>query len=477
MVQNLQFLRSTTPGGKPASLLAGQIAFNLTDEKLFVGNGSNFITNVLGVDTAGVTGKGFFTVDLSIFTALTAANSYTDTKVADLVNAAPALLNTLNELSAAIANDPNFVTTVAASVAAVQASVNAEITRATAAESALQTAVNTEVARATAAETQLGVDLAAEAVLARAAEATAVSAVDTEKGRAEVAEANLQADLNSEKSRAQSVESTLTADLATESARALAAEAVLTAADATELARATAAEAVLTADDATELARATAAETALDGRLDKIEENLNTQIVTIFDNNTATFPDAAAPIADPGYRDGWYFTNNTTGKKFNWYFFDGAANTSTIDTFSCYAIVTLDDVIKLPFFGIYTKPGASGNGGSWYRSRRVMYPDAPATLVAGKTYLMYFGVDPQVNPELPRITLKDEFNSVGPRLGNEEILTVGLNSDSSAGVNLYKVLVDSVGIKTVEGYDRKSLLRFRKPTLAEFNAGFDLGTF
>lgn len=48
-----------------------------------------------------------------ISTALTTANSYTDTKVAGLVDSAPETLDTLNELSAALGNDPNFATTVA----------------------------------------------------------------------------------------------------------------------------------------------------------------------------------------------------------------------------------------------------------------------------------------------------------------------------------------------------------------------------
>jgi hypothetical protein len=40
------------------------------------------------------------------------AKSYTDTKIADLVNSAPATLDTLNELAAALGNDPNFATTM-----------------------------------------------------------------------------------------------------------------------------------------------------------------------------------------------------------------------------------------------------------------------------------------------------------------------------------------------------------------------------
>ena len=45
------------------------------------------------------------------------AKAYTDTEIADLVGAAPALLDTLNELSVAIANNPNYATDAAAAVA------------------------------------------------------------------------------------------------------------------------------------------------------------------------------------------------------------------------------------------------------------------------------------------------------------------------------------------------------------------------
>ena len=45
------------------------------------------------------------------------AKAYTDTEIADLVGAAPALLDTLNELSVAIANNPNYATDAASAVA------------------------------------------------------------------------------------------------------------------------------------------------------------------------------------------------------------------------------------------------------------------------------------------------------------------------------------------------------------------------
>lgn len=45
-----------------------------------------------------------------------ATETYVDTKVAGLVDAAPEALNTLNELSAALGDDPNFATTVATQI-------------------------------------------------------------------------------------------------------------------------------------------------------------------------------------------------------------------------------------------------------------------------------------------------------------------------------------------------------------------------
>jgi hypothetical protein len=43
----------------------------------------------------------------------TLIEGYVDEKISDLVNTAPETLDTLNELAAALGNDPNFATTVA----------------------------------------------------------------------------------------------------------------------------------------------------------------------------------------------------------------------------------------------------------------------------------------------------------------------------------------------------------------------------
>jgi hypothetical protein len=55
--------------------------------------------------------------DQSEADAITTSNSYADTAIANLVDSAPATLDTLNELAAALGDDPNFATTVTNSIA------------------------------------------------------------------------------------------------------------------------------------------------------------------------------------------------------------------------------------------------------------------------------------------------------------------------------------------------------------------------
>ena len=135
-VNSIQFLRTSVAGRVPTQLEAGQIAFNITDKVMFLGDGSNNITDVSGNVTTGVTGKGFFASDMDVSTAVASANSYTDTQISNLIASAPAVLDTLNELAAALGDDPNFATTITTSISNVQSNLTSEIARATAAEAA-----------------------------------------------------------------------------------------------------------------------------------------------------------------------------------------------------------------------------------------------------------------------------------------------------------------------------------------------------
>lgn len=83
---------------------------------------------------------------------LSSAQAYADQKIADLVNAAPAVLDTLKELSDALGGDANFATTVTNSIAAVQGEVDAVETSLAAETSAREAADSALDTRLTAVE-------------------------------------------------------------------------------------------------------------------------------------------------------------------------------------------------------------------------------------------------------------------------------------------------------------------------------------
>jgi hypothetical protein len=209
MVNKLQFLRSLNTGTSPVALNVGEIAFNLADKKLFVGNGSDTITRLDGSTSSVGLGQGYFESDLTTVSA----NAYTDQKIAELVDAAPGLLDTLNELAAAIADDPNFVTTVTTAVSGVQTNLNTEIARAQGAEGTLLSQIGAEAVRAEAAEAQLEADLATETARALAAEGAIAGDLATETARALAAENTIsqagQQAITAETQRAQSAENQL----------------------------------------------------------------------------------------------------------------------------------------------------------------------------------------------------------------------------------------------------------------------------
>lgn len=75
-----------------------------------IANTANLATTALVATTAAST--------------LSSANSYTDTAITNLVGAAPALLNTLSELSDALNDNPNFAADLTAQIANIQTLVN-----------------------------------------------------------------------------------------------------------------------------------------------------------------------------------------------------------------------------------------------------------------------------------------------------------------------------------------------------------------
>ena len=101
-----------------------------------IGTGTRIVVaaanGTLSSQTASTTniaeGTNLYYTDTRVATYLStntyATQSYVTTAIANLVDASPATLDTLNELAAALGDDPNFATTVATSIGTKQAQLN-----------------------------------------------------------------------------------------------------------------------------------------------------------------------------------------------------------------------------------------------------------------------------------------------------------------------------------------------------------------
>ena len=121
-------------------LRAGEIGVETDTQRIKIGDGSaawstrpyiNVLPSELtelsqdAVNQALTAGNGITkvyddnanTLTISVDTSVIANKTYVDTAVSNLIDAAPALLDTLNELAAAIGDDANFITTITSNIA------------------------------------------------------------------------------------------------------------------------------------------------------------------------------------------------------------------------------------------------------------------------------------------------------------------------------------------------------------------------
>lgn len=207
--------------------------------------------------------------------------------------------------------------------------------------------------------------------------------------------------------------------------------------------------------------------TELDGLrtdLTKAEENLAFPLAHIFENNSQVYSNGRPGVVDPSalIRDGWYFQNSTAGHKVNWYYYDGSLTNVSVANFSAYAVVTLDSITSTPFLVVGTVPTGSGDAfpGFYKSSRAFLIPNGSA--VVGRKYLIYFGQNPNVHTDLPRIQL-----SVGPTNGafgsGERVAFVALHTDSGSSANNVKILVERLGVNATT-FKQEYELRIRHAT-------------
>lgn len=218
---------------------------------------------------------------------------------------------------------------------------------------------------------------------------------------------------------------------------------------------------------------------AIGSSKDEVAAAISNEDVTstfVYPSNAAVFTDGARGVDDPTGRDGWYFINDATGKKVNWYFYDGAANNVQLQNFCAYAVVTIDSTSDddAPFFGVYTARQNDGqDAASWYRSRQVYIINGAFT--PGTKYLIHTGADPEVHPELPRLqlTLSPAANSNrGPRAGTERVSTSSLGSNSTSPINAIKFVAEAVGVSSPT-YKVEAELRSDSSQVVESSLGLE----
>ena len=112
-------------------------------------------TNIDAEALTGTNARGVLSGRLDSLELDPVTKTYVDAAVTNLIDAAPGVLNTLNEIAAALGDDANFATTVTNNIATVQADVDANEAAALAARNAIQADVDANETAAAALVTTL----------------------------------------------------------------------------------------------------------------------------------------------------------------------------------------------------------------------------------------------------------------------------------------------------------------------------------
>ena len=194
-----------------------------------------------------------------------------------------------------------------------------------------------------------------------------------------------------------------------------------------------------------------------DDRLDALESGNEQGNSTIFYQNTNSniYQDGVPGSPSPQGWQGWHYASAGDGTKINWYFY--AQDFSNPEVFTgelnSFAILVVPETsnTRLPHITVYTMPQGDGQDAQvWYRSRAT-YENTGQSWTANQPYVVYYGQDPEIFENYPRVELtKADYTSEGPQQDGEGIFLLAIGSDSSATADAYNFTLQQSHVDSVD---------------------------
>jgi len=160
------------------------------------------------------------------------------------------------------------------------------------------------------------------------------------------------------------------------------------------------------------------------------------------------------PTEDLNNRRGWLFTKTSGAEKFNYYIYgEGNQALALSNLRNVFFTGSIDNYVSgtsNPFIVVYTKPTGIGDAGAWYHSKVAYVIDNFQNIQIGEICLFRCLESMDKNPYTYReIPLLSKVTT-GDALPAEEILTISIQSDSSAA-DTTQILIQDVGFESRRG--------------------------
>ena len=169
-------------------------------------------------------------------------------------------------------------------------------------------------------------------------------------------------------------------------------------------------------------------------------------------DDATIFADGAKATKDPNGIEGWHFNNSADpNNKINWYYINNANVDSDMTLGGLdgmYAVANIYNPQEF-YFQVYTKRKNDGQDVSWYRSRITYLTTGQFAQYVGQRVLVYWGQEPNVELDLPRVKMEVEaFTTIGLQEADEEIFLGSLSTSTNYPEDTYKFTINAVGYQS-----------------------------